>query len=87
MPMSLRFILRLSLSQHSISQTLISQSTLLYQRMYSFDTFLFFYILAPDTSDYWYLKRNLLEPENFTLKYQYFEMNFESEISRVDCIC
>ena len=66
-----------------ICRTLISQDTLVYQRIYSrYISYLYFNFLYPKLR----VSQNKLSGiRKDTLKYKLSEMNFDFEISRADC--
>ena len=66
------------ISQTVMSQIVISQSTLLYQRHMSYFIFILAFKLLISQSKFSGTRK-------FTLKYQLFGINFDFEISIVDC--
>ena len=71
-------------SDTKISEINLTVCTELYSKEYALDTFpVFFIISAPDFSSYWYLIVKFLGTENLLWN---TSRNFDSEITRVDCI-
>ena len=72
-------------SQLSISQTLISQCIHLYQRIQFRHISDFYFHFNSCLSKTTGISKKNSGARKFTLRYQYFGMNFDLEISRVSC--